>query len=85
MSAVTETQPATAPPVVAKPERRKAVEKFPLKFHYAITEAMNASLQRMTGRNSLLSASDIGRLSLHSYLLANDPMYSRAINGGHHA
>ena len=85
MSAVTETQPAVPSPTVAQVERRKRDEKFPLKFHYAITEAMNASLQRMTGRNSLLSASDIGRLSLHSYLLANDPMYSRAINGGPHA
>jgi hypothetical protein len=82
MSALTDIQPVKAPSVVAKPERRRA-EKFPLKFHYAITEAMNDSLQRLTGSNSLLSASDIGRLSLYSYLLANDREYVRAVSNGH--
>ena len=83
MNALTDTQTATAPQAVAKSERRKSVEKFPLKFHYAITRAMNDSLQRMTGMNSLLSPSDIGRLSLHSYLLANDPQYVKAVSNGH--
>jgi len=36
----------------------------------------------MTGGNSLLSESDIGRLALHSYLLSNDPHYHRAMGGG---
>jgi len=36
----------------------------------------------LTGCNSLLSESDIGRLALHSYLTANDPQYVRAMNNG---
>jgi hypothetical protein len=67
----------------AKPRQRQTpVVKFPLRFHCAITIAMGDSLRRMTGGNSLLSESDIGRLALHSYLLANDPHYHRAMGGG---
>ena len=43
--------------------------------------AMGNSLKRLTGDNSLLSESDIGRLALHNYLLANDPLYIRAMRG----
>jgi hypothetical protein len=31
------------------------------------------------GANSLLSESDIGRLALHSYLMANDPLSVRTM------
>jgi hypothetical protein len=62
--------------------RQSPVVKFPLRFHCAITIAMGDSLRRMTGGNSLLSESDIGRLALHSYLLSNDPHYHRAMGGG---
>ena len=76
---------AAAPPVgastTAKKPRAKPIERFPLKFHYAITIAMGNSLKRLTGDNSLLSESDIGRLALHNYLLANDPLYIRAMRG----
>jgi len=74
----------------AKPAAKKRhtpIERFPLKFHFAITLAMGDSLKRLTGGNSLLSESDIGRLALHSYLLANDLQYVRAmeIGNGHQA
>jgi hypothetical protein len=54
-----------------------------MRFHCAITIAMNDSLKRLTGGNSLLGESDIGRLALHSYLMANDPAYVRVMGNGH--
>jgi hypothetical protein len=62
--------------------RPKAIERFPLRFHCAITPAMGDALKRLTGGNSLLSESDIGRLALHGYLLSNDPLYVRAMGNG---
>jgi hypothetical protein len=41
-----------------------------------------AQLRRMTGSNSLLSESDVGRLALHNYLLSNDPQYVRQMTNG---
>jgi hypothetical protein len=67
--------------LVAK-KRPKAIERFPLRFHCAITIAMGDALKRLTGGNSLLTESDIGRLALHGYLLANDPLYVRAMGNG---
>ena len=68
-------------PARRRKRRQTPVVKFPLRFHCAITIAMGDSLRRMTGGNSLLSESDIGRLALHSYLLSNDPHYHRAMGG----
>ena len=62
--------------------RHRAVVKFPLRFHCAITVEMGNSLRRLTGSNSLMSESDIGRIALHGYLLANDPYYARAMQQG---
>jgi len=87
MTMVPDTQSATAAPAVASKKalpRHKPIERFPLKFHFAITLAMGDALKRLTGDNALLSESDVGRLALHSYLLANDPLYARALNGGGH-
>jgi hypothetical protein len=66
----------------AAKRRHKPIERFPLRFHCAITIAMGNSLHRLTGSNCLLSESDVGRLALHNYLLANDPAYLRAMTGG---
>ena len=63
--------------------RHRAIVKFPLRFHCAISQAMGDSLRRLTGSNSLMAESDIGRIALHSYLLANDPYYARAMQQGH--
>ena len=87
-AATANTQP-TKPVVdgaITKAKRRQTpIVKFPLRFHCAITWAMGDSLRRLTGSNSLLSESDIGRLTLHSYLTANDPQYVRAMNGNRNA
>jgi hypothetical protein len=72
-------------PLVAKKPRAKPIERFPLRFHCAITNAMGDSLKRLTGGNALLAESDIGRLALHAYLMANDPYYARAMGGGRNA
>jgi hypothetical protein len=48
----------------------------------AISIPMAESLQRLTGGNALLAEADIGRLALHSYLVANDPHYARVMRGG---
>jgi hypothetical protein len=69
----------------AKKPRAKSIERFPLRFHCAITPAMGAALKRLTGGNALLAESDIGRLALHAYLMANDPYYVRAMGGNHNA
>jgi hypothetical protein len=85
MSMTSNTPSPNAAQVGAKPmaKRRHApIERFPLRFHCAITVAMGNSLKRLTGGNALLAESDIGRLALHSYLLANDPHYRRAMGGG---
>jgi hypothetical protein len=84
----TDTQAASKTAVGASTKAKKRhtpIERFPLRFHCAITIAMGDSLKRLTGGNSLLSESDIGRLALHSYLLANDSQYARAmeIGNGH--
>ena len=84
MNSTLHTQPARAAPADASTKakaRHKAVVRFPLRFHCAISLAMGRSLQRMTGSNSLVTESDIGRLALHSYLLANDPHYGRELSG----
>lgn len=65
--------------------RQKAIVRFPVRFHFAITLAMAQSLQRMTGGASLLAESDVGRIALHAYLLQNDPRYRQEMgvgNGG---
>jgi len=79
-----DTQTAKTNPLDATTKARKRqspVVKFPGRFHMAITGAMINSLRRLTGGNSLLAEADIGRLALHGYLLANDPLYQREIGG----
>jgi hypothetical protein len=86
MDATANTPPATPAQDRASTTakvRHRAVVKFPLRFHCAISQAMGDSLRRMTGSNSLMAESDIGRIALHSYLLANDPYYARAMQQGH--
>ena len=82
-------EPNTTPPNAAQAgatpaakKRHTAIERFPLRFHCAITPAMGESIKRLTGGNSLLAESDIGRLALHQYLSQNDPQYVRAMSNG---
>jgi hypothetical protein len=84
MDTIPDTQSTTTAPDGARPKakvRQSPVIKFPCRFHCAISLAMADSLRRLTGANSLLSESDIGRLALHSYLLANDGQYARIMMG----
>jgi hypothetical protein len=74
--------PAQGGPNPTAKTRQKPIERFPLRFHCAITIAMGDALKRMTGSNCLLSESDVGRLALHNYLLSNDPLYVRAMQRG---
>jgi hypothetical protein len=57
------------------------IERFPLRVHSAITIPMDAALKRLTGGHSLFTESDILRMALHSYLLANDPHYVDVMRG----
>jgi hypothetical protein len=85
MSMPANTASPSAAQVGTKPAAKKRhtpIERFPLRFHCAITIAMGDSLKRLTGDNSLLSESDVGRMALHGYLLANDPQYVRAMSNG---
>jgi hypothetical protein len=82
MDTILNTQGAGTAQVGAKKPARKSIERFPLRFHCAITPAMGDSIKRMTGNNSLLSESDVGRMALHGYLLANDPHYARVMGHG---
>jgi hypothetical protein len=84
MSMTPNTLPPNAAQVGAPPAAKKRhtpIERFPLRFHCAITNAMGEALKRLTGGNALLAESDIGRLALHGYLMANDPYYARAMRG----
>ena len=88
MSASPNTASPSPAPLGARPAAKKRhtpIERFPLRFHCAITNAMGDSIKRLTGGNSLMSESDVGRLALHSYLLANDGHYARAMNGNRNA
>ena len=69
-------------PFGTKKPARKSIERFPLRFHCAITPAMGEAIKQMTGNNSLLSESDVGRLALHGYLLTNNAAYARAMQNG---
>jgi hypothetical protein len=60
--------------------RQRPLVRFPLRFHFAISEAMGRALQRQTGGNSLMSEADIGRLALHAFLLSNDPQYREEVS-----
>lgn len=63
------------------PKKRQV--KYPGKYYLSVTPAMNESLARLSGSNSLATAAQIGRLALHQFLLANDPIYARTMGNGH--
>jgi hypothetical protein len=64
-------------------QRQKAVVRFPYALHGGITPAMNRAIERLTAGNSLLAGADVLRMSLHSYLLQNDPQYGRELSSCH--
>jgi hypothetical protein len=48
-------------------------------MNFPITAAMFEGIQELCGPQSPFTQSDVGRISLHSYLLANSERYRRAI------
>jgi hypothetical protein len=87
MNAPLATQPNTGATLgESAATRKKRPEKYPVKFHLSITLAMSDSLQRLSGgTHSIATAAQFGRLALHNFLLANDPVYARQVgaNGRH--
>jgi hypothetical protein len=61
--------------------RRAPIERFPERLHCAITTPMAQSLRRITGGNSLASESHVVRMALHHFMLTNDPIYLRTMQG----
>ena len=62
--------------------RQKAVIRFPYQIHAGITPAMNRAIERLSAGNSLLAGADVLRMSLHAYLLQNDPHYRHELSSG---
>jgi hypothetical protein len=48
-------------------------------MNFSITAAMADGIAELCGPQSPFTQSDVGRISLHSYLLANSERYRRAI------
>jgi hypothetical protein len=71
------TQPAASAPPASENEAAKRPVKYPVKYHLSITVAMNDALARLSGDNSLATGAQIGRMALHQFLMANDPLYAR--------
>jgi len=76
------TNPGTQAATTTARKRQTPAVRFPARFHMAISIPMADSLRRLTGGNALLAEADIGRLALHSYLVANDPQYARVMGHG---
>jgi hypothetical protein len=53
--------------------------KFSYSMNFGITEAMFEAMQELCSPTSPFTQSDVGRLSLHGYLLTNSERYRRAI------
>src|SRR5262245_42937294 len=63
-----------------KPRKQRAINpKFPCAMNFGITLQMAQAVLRQCPRSSPFQQSDIGRLALHMWLLANDESYRREI------
>jgi hypothetical protein len=63
-----------------KVRKHRAINpKFPATMNFGITIQMAQAVLRQCPRSSPFNQSDIGRLALHSWLLANDESYRRDI------
>ena len=75
---------ATSRPVAAS----KRAEDYPCKFHYSVSIPMAESLARLSRLPAKLIHGrevDIGRRSLHQYLMTHDPHYARVVTGNGNA
>jgi hypothetical protein len=73
--------PVTSTPQAAPKRRTQRLmqAKFPYSMNFGITGAMFEAIQDMCTSASPFTQSDVGRLSLHAYLLTNSERYRRAI------
>jgi hypothetical protein len=74
------TAPVREPAAKAKPKARR-ISRYPFQFHYAISPAMQRSIERLSGINSLMDAAQIGRVSLHVWLAQNDSQCRDEVSG----
>jgi hypothetical protein len=71
-------------PSAPKIEGKKRPVKYKTKFHLSITDAMSDALGRLTsGPHAVMTAAQMGRMALHQFLVANDPLYARLVSNGH--
>jgi len=78
-------KPVAAPSRLATSKARHTSDDFPVAFHFSISIEMGESLARLSALPAKLVHGrevDIGRRSLHQYLIANDPQYVRAMQNG---
>jgi len=57
--------------------------KFPYSMNFGITGAMFEAMQELCSPSSPFTQSDVGRLSLHGYLLTHSERYRRAMRVDH--
>jgi hypothetical protein len=68
-------------PAVKAKQRKSPGVRYPIQLKVNISPAMNAALGRAS-RHWELREGEICRIALKQYLLANDPQYARAMQGG---
>src|SRR5262245_16158194 len=62
-----------------KRKQRPMQAKFPATMNFGVTATMAAAVARQCPPSSPFTQSDVGRLALHAWLLANDESYRREI------
>jgi hypothetical protein len=64
----------------AKKHRQpQPLRRFPAAMNFGITRAMNDAVHRLSLPGSPFSQSDVGRMALHEFLFARDPIYRQAV------
>jgi hypothetical protein len=72
---------SNAEPQPKRRAQRPMEKKFPHSMNFGVTQAMAEAIQELCTPQSPFTQSDVGRISLHSYLLVNSERYRRAIGG----
>jgi len=57
--------------------------KFPYSMNFGITAPMFEAIQELSSPSSPFTQSDVGRHSVHSYLLTHSERYRRAMRADH--
>jgi len=72
--------PQTAP---KRRAQRPMQAKFPYSMNFGITAPMFEAIQELSSPSSPFTQSDVGRHSVHSYLLTHSERYRRAMRADH--